>query len=84
MTISNVKSNENVTTGTRTQKTNDHSARPNDLPNLITNHTTATSPMTLSSNSNPVWHSDSWADGEFEALEDPNSGIIPMHFTPLF
>lgn len=59
-----------------TQKNSDHSARPNDLPNLITNHTTATSPMNLNSNSNAVWNSDSWAEGEFEPLEESHSGNL--------
>lgn len=76
VTISNAKSNENETTSIRStaQKNTEHTARPNDLPNLISNHTTATSPMTLNSNSNAVWNSDSWADGEFEPLEEPTSG----------
>lgn len=76
--ISNAKSNENETTGNRfsLQQNNDQKARPNDLPNLITNHTAATSPMNLNSNSNAVWNSDTWADGEFEPLDEPNTGKL--------
>lgn len=79
-TVSNAKSNENETPVNRsnTQKNSEHSARPNDLPNLITNHTTATSAMNLNSNSNAVWNSDSWAEGDFEPLDEPNSGIVAL------
>lgn len=44
--------------------------RPNDLPSLSSNH--IISPV--NSNSNAVWNSDSWADGEFEPIEEPSFG----------
>lgn len=44
--------------------------RPTDLPNLTTNHTNL-SPV----NSNSAWNSDSWADGEFEPIEEPILGM---------
>lgn len=51
------------------KRENEGKPRPNDLPNLYTNHTSAAvSPV----NSN-AWNSDSWADGEFEPLEETTS-----------
>lgn len=44
---------------------------PIDYQNLSSNHI-LTSPT--NSNSNAVWNTDSWADGEFEPLEEPASG----------
>lgn len=41
--------------------------RPTNLPNLITNHNNL-SPESTTFNSN--WNNDSWADGEFEPIEE--------------
>ncbi|XP_055324339.1 N-terminal kinase-like protein isoform X2 [Sitodiplosis mosellana] len=49
----------------------DQNNRPTDLPSLSSNHI-MTSPT--NSNSNAVWNTDSWADGEFEPLDEVNSG----------
>lgn len=49
----------------------DQNNRPIDLPNLSSNHI-MTSPT--NSNSNAVWNTDSWADGEFEPPDEANSG----------
>ena len=53
------------TTPEHTSDKNKSHDRPTDLPNLLTNHTSL-SPI----NSNSAWNSDSWADGEFEPLEE--------------
>lgn len=53
------------------ERTIDQNNRPCDLPSLSSNHI-ITSP--INSNSNAVWNTDSWADGEFEPLEETNSG----------
>lgn len=45
----------------------DQNNRPKDLPSLSSNHI-ITSPT--NSNSNAVWNTDSWADGDFEPLEE--------------
>lgn len=50
--------------------------RPTDLPNLTNNHTNL-SPV----NSNSAWNSDSWADGEFEPIEEPILGNIHIFLT---
>lgn len=42
-----------------------------DLPCLSSNHI-----ITSPNNSNAVWNTDSWADGEFEPLEETNSGNV--------
>lgn len=49
--------------------------RPNDLPNINTNCNNV-SPVSDShtNNSNANWNSDSWADGEFEPIEEPLTG----------
>lgn len=52
-------------------KTTDQNNRPNDLPSLSSNHI-ITSPV--NSNSNAVWNSDSWADGDFEPIEETSLG----------
>lgn len=53
-------------------ETIDQNNRPNDLPNLSSNHI-ITSPV--NSNSNAVWNTDSWADGDFEPIEEPTLGL---------
>lgn len=58
------------------KRRNEQNARPNDLPNLISNHTTAISPV----NSN-AWNSDSWADGEFEPIEESTTLGIFIYFS---
>lgn len=56
--------------------------RPNDLPNINTNCNNV-SPVSDShtNNSNANWNSDSWADGEFEPIEEPLTGtILSMYY----
>lgn len=51
----------------------DQNNRPSDLPSLSSSNHIITSPT--NSNSNAVWNTDTWADGEFEPIEEPTSGI---------
>lgn len=53
-------------------ETIDQNNRPNDLPNLSSNHIIS-SPVT--SNSNAVWNTDTWTDGEFEPIEESTLGL---------
>lgn len=50
-------------------------SRPTDLPNLTNTHTSL-SPV----NSNSAWNSDSWADGEFEPIEEPILGWLTYQY----
>lgn len=45
--------------------------RPADFPNALTNHTNL-SPV----NSNSMWNSDSWGDGEFEPIDESSTGKL--------
>lgn len=70
--ISNMKFDSNERNSENATLKSENNSRPNDLPNLISNHTTAmVSPVNSNSN---AWNSDSWADGEFEPLEEPILG----------
>lgn len=66
-TMSNSKFGVNEIIEHDKMKANDQNNRPNDLPSLSSNHI-ITSPT--NSNSNAVWNTDTWADGEFEPLEE--------------
>lgn len=51
----------------------DQNNRPNDLPNLSSKQI-ITSPVNSNTNSTATWNTDTWADGEFEPLEEPSLG----------
>lgn len=59
-------------------RANDQNNRPSDLPNLSSKQI-ITSPV--NSNSNSTWNTDSWADGEFEPLEEQSLGDFFLHLT---
>lgn len=64
----NSKFDMNDTIGDKQIKTIDQNNRPSNLP--TSNHI-ITSPT--NSNSNAVWNTDTWADGEFEPIEQNSS-----------
>lgn len=74
-TVNNLKFGINETNDDKI-KAIDQNNRPSDLPSLSSNHI-ITSP--INSNSNAVWNTDSWADGEFEPLEEPTSGKFNLN-----
>lgn len=63
----------------------DQNNRPNDLPNLSSKQI-ITSPVNSNTNSTATWNTDTWADGEFEPLEEPSLGkhsavvVLRQHF----
>lgn len=44
--------------------------RPTNLPNLITNHNNINNLSPESTTFNSNWNNDSWADGEFEPIDE--------------
>ncbi|BFF91362.1 N-terminal kinase-like protein [Drosophila madeirensis] len=78
------KLNSHVTSPSKSQQQN--MLRPKELPNLSSSNTSPTSATANCNNisppsshlnnstSNANWNSDSWADGEFETLDEPGMG----------
>lgn len=58
----------------------DQNNRPNDLLSLSSKQI-ITSPINSNTNSNATWNTDTWADGEFEPLEEPSLGTFPLKMT---